>query len=341
MNFTIAIVGLGPMGQRHLKALKENFEFARIVGLCDLNKETVLKSCEQIKGAKGFICYQEMLAKVTPDVICVATNAPSHAEIVSAAAQARVKNIVVEKPITTSVRSARQIIEICKEQGVRLAVNHSRRFFPTYQRVREVIKKGLLGEVYDIDWSCPGGLSMIGTHFFDNFRYLTGLEAQSIVGIVDHLKKKNPRGEQYIDPGGFSLIQFEGGMRGILRQNEDAAGPMLLSVNGTSGRILLDEQMNRVELLFRDRSIKPGPGIPIHFEDRSAEIGPFEGGMFQALRDLYSNLLSQDPLICSGEDGAASLEMFVATHFSSRCENRSISLPLSDSKQIDELFPIT
>src|SRR3989338_8021644 len=95
MNFTVAIVGLGPMGQRHLKVLKEDFKSSQIIGLCDLHKETVLKTCEQIKGAKGFVGYREMLTELTPDVICIATNAPSHAEIVCAAAKAQVKNIVV------------------------------------------------------------------------------------------------------------------------------------------------------------------------------------------------------------------------------------------------------
>jgi len=57
----------------------------------------------------------------------VTTPVGSHAKLVMDAARAGVKGILCEKPLATNLPDAEEMIRICQEKGVKLAVNHMRR----------------------------------------------------------------------------------------------------------------------------------------------------------------------------------------------------------------------
>ena len=75
--------------------------------------------------------WREMLRCEDVDIVSVATYTPWHAEITIASAEAGVRAVICEKPITTRLRDADRVIDACKKHGTLLAVNHPRRWHPS------------------------------------------------------------------------------------------------------------------------------------------------------------------------------------------------------------------
>ena len=61
------------------------------------------------------------------------------------------KPIFVEKPLALDVKSAKNIISICKKRKILLAVGHNRRFLETYQFMKKQIKKNKIGKITHIE----------------------------------------------------------------------------------------------------------------------------------------------------------------------------------------------
>lgn len=61
------------------------------------------------------------------------------------------KNVVVEKPFTVTVEEAEELILLAQQKNVTLSVYHNRRFDSDFKTVKEVIEKGLLGEIVDAE----------------------------------------------------------------------------------------------------------------------------------------------------------------------------------------------
>lgn len=79
------------------------------------------------------------------DVIYVATPPSSHKNYTIATAKAG-KDVVVEKPVGLNAEEAREMVEVCKEEGVELFIAYYRRFYPQVKKVKELINSGEIGK---------------------------------------------------------------------------------------------------------------------------------------------------------------------------------------------------
>jgi predicted dehydrogenase len=331
-----AVVGLGRHGQRHLKAYENlaSAEGAEVVAVCDVRLDYVQAALDQYSGARGYTDWREMLAKEKPDILSVVTNGPTHAPITIAAARAGVGRILCEKPMATSVRDAREMIRVCREQGTRLSVAHTRRWVLGYQQLREVFAQGVIGKLCHFSFILGGGLfAGNGTHTMDLARMLSGSEPVSVTAYVDQTGTPNPRGLQFQDPGAFAVYWFQNGMRLVIDMYEDLGVTAPMEIIGSIGRVTIDEPVSRWEILARegeDREQPVGqywlPLSPVPFE-------PVTLDMIEMLTDGLRELLGTGPISCTGEDGLASLEMVIGAHVSSRNGNVPVRLPLSEEQQ--------
>jgi len=58
--------------------------------------------------------------------------------------------VLCEKPLTENLAEARMLASLAADKGVALAVNHTRRLFPSYQRTEEMISRDALGDIYSL-----------------------------------------------------------------------------------------------------------------------------------------------------------------------------------------------
>lgn len=329
-----AVVGLGGMGRRHLLALRGIPMEA--VAVCDLASSTFAAAGELCaRPPHMYTSWQEMLEREAGriDVITIATNGPSHRDIVVAAARAGVRFILCEKSMATSGHAAREMARVCSDAGARLAVNFSRRFADRFIRLKSLLANGAIGRIRHVNVSVgAGGLGCIGSHYFDFVAWLADTTPTWVIGEIDHDPAPNVRGPQFFDPGGRGLIGYANGMTACFQLSGDVAITPLMQVIGTDGYVDLDGWAppagGRVAIFARPdnerhslktRFVKP-------------ETVPFELGeamdVVAATRACLADLTNthrEDTVT----PGIAAVDTVMAFHLSSQRHWAKVDLPLT------------
>jgi predicted dehydrogenase len=265
--------------------------------------------------------YRQLLDRERPDVVSVCTQSPEKAEIVIAAAETGVKAIVVEKAMATSMAEADAMIAACEANGVLLAVNHPYRFSPMARQAKAAIDAGEIGRVGILSGFSVAGMLHVGTHTFDLLRFLGGDVTEVIARTPDYEPEK--------DLPATGMLSFASGATGFFDHVQRVRDGV--EIRGTTGSISLsssagDGTITTVSLLdpastWKDPSvISTGP----------LWTGPHKLSMTQRLlTELHDSLETGAPLISTGRDGAAALEICLAC-FASHRAGGPVSLPLAD-----------
>nr|XP_033777288.1 uncharacterized protein LOC117348848 isoform X2 [Geotrypetes seraphini] len=74
-------------------------------------------------------------------------------------------HILLEKPMAVTPEDCEEIVSVCKENGVMLAVGHILRYYPVAQKIKEIIDNGMIGDVVHIQHMEPVG----SWHFAHSF----------------------------------------------------------------------------------------------------------------------------------------------------------------------------
>lgn len=139
------IIGCGGIGNTHADALAL-IDIAELVAVCDVNRERAQAVADKYGVEHVFTSFEEMFDAVDLDAVSVATDHKSHFAPAMAAIEHGV-NVIVEKPITTSLEQAHALVTAAEERGVKLGGVFQRRFFPSAQRMHEAISEGRLGRL--------------------------------------------------------------------------------------------------------------------------------------------------------------------------------------------------
>lgn len=97
-----------------------------------------------------FRTFEEMLADPLVELVIVNTPNYTHFDYAKKALQAG-KHVVVEKPFTTTVKEANELIEIARKENRVLSVYQNRRFDSDFKTIRNVINEDLLGELVEVE----------------------------------------------------------------------------------------------------------------------------------------------------------------------------------------------
>ena len=137
----VLVAGLGNMGVSHTLAYHNNPAF-QIVGL--VNRSTPNLPPE-LRAYPVTADYAEALARLKPDLVCVATYSDSHADYACAAMDAGA-DVFVEKPLATTVADARRVQAKALETGRRVVVGYILRHHPSW--IRLIAEARALGGPY-------------------------------------------------------------------------------------------------------------------------------------------------------------------------------------------------
>ncbi len=324
-----AIIGFGGMGQRHLSAYKKIG--VEVAAVADLFPEKIGGLLPELPENRIYKDYHDLFREEEIDIVSIVTNGPTHAEISIEASEAGIKRIMCEKPMATCLSDADRVISTCSKNNTRLAVNHIRRWSSNYRRLKQMIKSGIIGDIHHLYFNCGStGLGNFAIHFFDTARYLTDSEAEWISGYIDTSRTPNPRGKQYIDPGGYGIVRFRNGTRFYVDTSEDTGVQYSFQIVGTYGRIIIDELNDIWSIRARSPETMP---LPLTRYGSDTVSVPFESDTKFDIVDLTSRglaeLISDKPISSTGIDGRCSLEMVMAFHISDERENTKVTLPLT------------
>jgi predicted dehydrogenase len=168
-QLTAAVVGLR-MGGGHASVYAKLPEY-KLAAVCDINEELAKESSEKFGAGAYYTDYAEMLEKVKPDVVCVATPNTLHCEMTLQAIENGAKGVYCEKPVAMNIREAKAMRNAAEKKGAAMAVGHQRRMSAPYITMKKAIQDGLIGDVYLMRGLCAGDFLSDGTHTIDSLMY--------------------------------------------------------------------------------------------------------------------------------------------------------------------------
>jgi predicted dehydrogenase len=167
-----AIIGCGGRAKGHAEAYLK-VPGIQLAAVTDVDRARADKFAADY-GAPAYYDAAEMLEKVKPEVVSVVTRAKDRCEVVTQCAEHRVRAVNAEKPMAITLEEADQMVAACRNSGTALTISHQMRYCPEFERGKEAIESGEIGEVYFLRGVCYGNLMNQGTHVIDMLRWFMG-----------------------------------------------------------------------------------------------------------------------------------------------------------------------
>ncbi|MFP4288749.1 MAG: Gfo/Idh/MocA family protein [Bacteroidales bacterium] len=123
----IGVLGAGHLGKIHIKCIKES-DLLECIGFYDPD-ETTAEEVEKNYGIRRYNSAHDLIN--ASDIVDIVTPTLSHFDNASEALRS-FKHVFIEKPLTTSVAEARNLIDLAKEANVKVQVGHVERFNPAF-----------------------------------------------------------------------------------------------------------------------------------------------------------------------------------------------------------------
>ncbi|MCK5804050.1 MAG: Gfo/Idh/MocA family oxidoreductase [Lentisphaeria bacterium] len=255
MALRVAVIGCGPIGNRHADIYAE-YDLVELVGVCDIRPERADAVAARL-GVPAFHDVPGMLAALAPDVCSVATGGyeygSDHFEPTIQALEAGC-DVLCEKPICNTIPEARQMVECARVNGRRFGIDFNHRFTPAARIARSWVDDGLVGEQLFINmqmWiqnpneSSPYYMiKALNPHSVDIMRHFGGDIAK-----VQAFCKKGPG--RTIWSNMQLNVQFANGTVGHLTASYDMARghPMeRCEVAGIDGRFVIEDMWRQATL---------------------------------------------------------------------------------------------
>lgn len=118
----VALVGMGKMGMHHLRAI-ERQPNARLVAVTDPRMGDNGLGDDLPDSVTKFREVDEMLQRLKPDVVHVATPPETHVEIARKAVEAGA-HVYVEKPFSLTAQEAEDLLDIAERRGIKVCPAH-------------------------------------------------------------------------------------------------------------------------------------------------------------------------------------------------------------------------
>jgi len=143
------VIGYGYWGPNVVRNL-HSLEGSRIVTICD-------QSANALKRAKQIYPHVEMtrnsddvVTSADVDAVAVVTPVWTHYELAKKALL-NGKHVFVEKPLTSTVEQAEELIELAERKNLSIMVDHTFLFTGAVRKIRQLIDDGTLGDLYYYD----------------------------------------------------------------------------------------------------------------------------------------------------------------------------------------------
>ncbi|HSP06177.1 MAG TPA: Gfo/Idh/MocA family oxidoreductase [Acidobacteriota bacterium] len=151
----IALIGAGHQGRNHMRFLPELAE-AKLTLIVDRDEEKARHSGEELK-VPFATHYSSHLDEFDAAILAVPTS--EHFHIASELAEAG-KNLLIEKPVTSTVEEAEALDDLVKRKGVVAHVGFPERYNPAVLRALPTITKPLFIETHRLGLFSPRSLDV-------------------------------------------------------------------------------------------------------------------------------------------------------------------------------------
>jgi len=257
------------IGAVHRLAARMDDHYELVAGALSSDPARAAASAQDIglSPDRSYSSYEEM-AKVEaslPDgieAVAIVTPNHMHAPVAKAFLKAGI-HVICDKPMTTTVAEARELVDLVKSSGKIFALTHNYTGYPMVRHARAMVTDGTLGTIrlvqveYPQDWmtektestgskqaewrvdpkrsGAGGAIGDIGTHAYNIACFVSQLKAKELCAELTSFGEG-----RMLDDDVQILLRFEGGAKGMLWASQVAPGNengLKLRIYGTKGGI--------------------------------------------------------------------------------------------------------
>lgn len=318
---------------------------AQLTAVIDVDEKRTQEIADEYK-VKGYSSEEALLNDQEVAAVYVATPVHLHCQQVIQAARAG-KHVLCEKAMALTIEDCQEMIDVCRENKVRLGLGFMMRFHAYHQKARELVREGALGKPVlgraqlscwypdlegawrqDPELGGGGPLIDMGSHCIDLLEFIFDSRVKEVSCFADTLVHSYP-----VEDSAAVLLRFDNGAQGIVDSCfsiPDASSKNRLELYGTRGSLLAEGTVGQGEageltayLEKEDKGYDAQQGRTLSREEKLASVPV---NMYQAEIEHFSKCIQEnkEPAI-SGEEGLWSQKVIRACYESSRT-GRSIKL---------------
>ena len=255
----VAVIGVGFWGRNHARVYMEIPE-AELIGVCDIDAKRAKETAEKY-GVEAYTDSKKLLKRSDIDAVSICTWTTTHAKETIRALKAG-KNVLVEKPIASTVREAKQIVKMAENERLILMTGFIERFNPGVERVTKTIEEGSIGDVVSAtsrrvsEW--PERVGDVGVvkdsaiHDVDMMRYIFDEDPKTVFAKTGKLRHK--RFEDYAQ----IMLTFSHGKTAFIEANWLTPYKVRkLIVTGSNGIVTLDYLSQEIVIETEEKTFIP------------------------------------------------------------------------------------
>ena len=228
--------GVSAIAYAHAEAMRRDAEEFRLVA-CASRTKVNLDDFTAEYPSRAYTDIREMFAAEMLDGCTISTWAPDREAHVTAAIEAGVRNILIEKPLSLDMSAADRIKAAAGRAGARLFVNFQRRYGRPFALAREAVASGRIGSVVSVDLAQPCSNALdFGPHFVNSALFILGSPtAKAVLAGADGLGTVPWHGTK-VESRMSAVVYLENGVRlDFSACPENSWDAPVIRVNGTRG----------------------------------------------------------------------------------------------------------
>jgi len=336
------VIGLGNMGSGHVHSfIAGKVPGAVLTAVCDI-KENRLEWAKEECGdtVQYFTDYKELLASGLVDAIMIATPHYLHPIIGMDAFDAGV-NVLTEKPVGVYTKKVYEFMEKAEKSGLAFGIMYNQRTDLYYQKMREMVQNGELGEVkrciwiitnwyrtqayynsggWRATWAGEGGGVLMNQcpHNLDLWQWIFGMPKR-IFAKCDIGKYHDIEVEDDVT----AMAEYENGSTGVfITSTGDCPGTNRLEITGSKGKLVFENgklTFTKLSIDEREYTMNSTEGFQkMETEDIDIDLGGNHGEQHVGiLKNFTNHLLYGEPLLAPGMEGINGLSICNAMMLSS------------------------
>ncbi|MEH7547524.1 Gfo/Idh/MocA family protein [Neobacillus vireti] len=348
----IGVIGIGNMGSSHVQMInKGQIKGAELTAVCSSNESRIEWVKTHTKGeVEIFKDVETFFNESGIEAVLIATPHYSHPELAKKAF-AKGKHVLIEKPAGVYTKNVLEMNAAAKYCGKVFSIMYNQRANPLYQKVRDLIQSGELGEIkrtnwivtdsyrpqcyYDSSkwratWKGEGGGVLLNQalHQLDIWQWTTGLMPKSIRSVTSLGKYHDVEVEDDVT----AFVEYENGATGVfIASTGEAPGTNRLEIVGDRGKIVVEnEELTFYQLTQSERefnsSYTGGFGQP-ECEKMKIPVKSDNANHAIIVQNWIDAIVKNSPLLSPGEDGVKALEISNGIYLSSWL-NEWVELPI-------------
>ena len=355
----VGIVGIGNMGSAHAKSIfSGNIKGMELAAVCDIAESKRLWADENLPGVPCYEDYKEMIDSGVCDTVIVATPHYFHSPIAIYAFE-KGKNVLTEKPAGVYTKQVEEMNAAAKKSGKVFGIMYNQRTNPKFQKMREIVQSGELGELkrciwiitnwyrtqayYDsgtwrATWAGEGGGVLLNQcpHNLDLLQWICGLPCR--VRAFCHNGKWH---QIEVEDDVTAYLEFPNGATGVfVTTTADAPGTNRFEITLERGKLVAEhDNLTFFELEQSERDFcftatggfeqPAGHEVTIELDGKN----PQHVGVLNAFAGA---ILRGEPLVADGTEGIRGLELSNAMHLSSWTD-QTVTLPIDEALFLEKL----